>query len=244
SPGRAQVMDPQQRLAIEVVREALQDAGWERRPPDRARVGVYVGASASEYRDLVGARSRSLLMLDGAYGAAPGGGGAEAALGAMVRDLVPTRAFTLPGSLVNMIAASVSQTFDFGGPSFTVDAACASSLVAVHQAVRAIRGGECDVAVAGGVYLALSPDAMVGFSRIGAISRSGVCRPFDRRGDGFVLGEGVGVAVLRRASDARAAGDRIYAVIRGSACVNDGRAEGPMAPRMEGQLRVLEQAYA
>src|SRR4029077_15215708 len=100
-----------------------------------------------------------------------------------------------------------------------------------------------DAAVAGGVYLNLTPDNLVGFSRISAISKTDACRPFDAAADGFVLGEGVGVVYLKRLEDALRDGDRIYAVIRGAGINNDGRGEGPMTPRREGQLAALEKAY-
>ena len=133
--------------------------------------------------------------------------------------------------------------FDLGGPSFTLDAACRSALVAIHEATVHLRARQCDVALAGGVYLNLTPDNLVGFSRIGAISPSSACRPFDARADGFVMGEGVGVVVLKRYEDAVAAGDRVYAVIKGSGCNNDGRGEGPMTPRPEGQMEAMARAH-
>jgi len=142
-----------------------------------------------------------------------------------------------------MAAAAVSSAFDLGGASLVVDAACASALLALHEAVVHLRAGHCDLAIAGGVYLNLVPDNLVAFSRIGAVSPRGACRPFDRRADGFVLGEGAGVVVLKRLADAVAAGDGVYAVIRGIGCSNDGRAEGPMTPRLGGQVASLRRAY-
>src|SRR5207237_3186323 len=106
------------------------------------------------------------------------------------------------------------------------------------------RARQVDIAVAGGVYLPLLPDKLVCFSRIGAISRTGACRPFDAKADGFVMGEGVGAVILKRREDAERDGDRIYALIRGSACNNDGRSEGPMTPQQGGQLEALRLAYA
>jgi 8-amino-7-oxononanoate synthase len=113
----------------------------------------------------------------------------------------------------------------------------------VLAAVAHLRTGQCELARAGGVYLNLMPDILVGFSRIGALSRSGACRPFDRRADGFVLGEGAGLVVLKRLADAERDGDRVYAVIRGSACTNDGRSTGPMTPSRAGQAACLARAY-
>ena len=242
-PRRVQVTDPQQRLLLDVVRCALQDAGWERKPFPRRRAGVFVGASVSEYKEMHLTRLRALQMLDGQFGRKPDPAAARA-LEALVQDATPLRAFSMPGNLLNMIAATVAQQFDLGGPALSVDAACSSALVATHQAILNLRAGQIDVAVAGGVYLNLLPDNLVGFSRIGAISRSGECRPFDARADGFVMGEGVGAVILKRRQDAERDGDRIYALIRGSACNNDGRSEGPMTPQQGGQLEALRLAYA
>jgi 8-amino-7-oxononanoate synthase len=161
----------------------------------------------------------------------------------LVENVASTRAFSIPGNLLNMAAATVAQVYDFGGPAFSIDAACSSALVALHNAVTFLRTGQLDLAFAGGVYLNLLPDNLVGFSRIGAVSRSGTCKPFDAEADGFLMGEGVGVVLLKRRDDAERDGDRIYALIKGSACNNDGRGEGPMTPRQSGLLAVLEAAY-
>ncbi|RJQ81320.1 aminotransferase class I/II-fold pyridoxal phosphate-dependent enzyme [Amycolatopsis panacis] len=213
SPRRVQAMDPQHRLLLQTSREALQDAGWERKPFDRHGTGVFFGMSSSEYMEL-----------------SPD-----------VRTIQP---FTVPGGLLNMAAATVSQYFDLGGPSFTVDAACSSSLIALQEAVTHLRAGHCSAALVGGAYLALAPVGLVGFAKVGALSMAGVCRPFDRRADGFVLGEGIGTIVLRPLDEAVAAGDRVYAVVRGIGVSNDGTTDGPMTPRTEGQVLALERAYA
>lgn len=240
-PRRAEVTDPQHRLLIELTRVALQDAGLERRPFPRERTGVYVGASVSEYKDLLLSRIRARQFAGGEFGRVDAADADR--LTAAADAVTPMNAYTIPGTLLNMAASAVSSVFDLGGPSFVVDAACAAALAAVHEAVTHLRSGQCDLALAGGVYLNLVPDSLIGFSRIGAMSRTGVCRPFDRRADGFVLGEGAGVVVLKRLDDARRDGDRVYAVIRGSACTNDGRSTGPMTPRREGQTACLERAY-
>jgi len=241
-PRRVQVTDPQQRLLLDVVRCAFQDAGWERKGFPRRRTGVFVGASVSEYKELHLTRLRALQLLDGQFGRKPDAASARA-LEALVQDATPLRAFSMPGNLLNMIAATVAQQFDLGGPALSLDAACSSALVATHQALLALRAGQIDAAVAGGVYLNLLPDNLVSFSRIGAISRTGECRPFDARADGFVMGEGVGAVILKRRADAERDGDRIYALIRGSACNNDGRSEGPMTPQQRGQIEALRLAY-
>lgn len=242
APRRVEVTDPQHRLLIELTREALQDAGYERRPFAAEHTGVYFGLSVCEYKDLMVTRIRALQLGSGEFGRADG------ALGDLLvqatEAVAPIRAYTAAGTGLNMAAAAVSSVFDLRGPSFTIDAACSSSLVAVHEAVLHLRTRQCEVAIAGGAYLNFTPDHLVGFAKIGALSRSGVCRPFDETADGFVLGEGAGVVVLKRLDDALRDNDLIYAVLRGTACTNDGRAEGPMTPRPEGQLACLRAAYA
>lgn len=243
APRRLQVTDPQQRLLVETVRDALQDAGYDNRPFDRANTGVFVGASVSEYKDLLTGRLRAQSIADGVYGDTLSPDQTRA-LSSAVSDVASIRSFTITGSLLNMMAATVSQVFDLSGPSFTLDAACSSALVAIHEAVLHLRTHQCHVALAGGVYLNLTPDNLIGFSRVMAISPSGACRPFDARADGFIMGEGIGVVVLKRLADARRDGDRVYAVIRGSGCNNDGRSQGPMTPRPEGQVEAMRRAHA
>ena len=220
APRRLEVTDPQHRLMIVLTDNALHDTGLTALP--NRRTDVYIGASAAEYRDLLTTRLRARQMAAGEFGMPLD---ADAALAA-VAGIAPPRSYTMPGTLLNMAAATVSSAFDFGGASLVVDAACASALVAVHEAVIHLRAGQCDLAIAGGVYLNLVPDNLVAFSRIGAVSPRGVCRPFDRRADGFVLGEGAGVVVLRRLDDAIAAGDGVYAVIRGAAARMTGGQKG------------------
>ncbi|MFZ5445149.1 MAG: aminotransferase class I/II-fold pyridoxal phosphate-dependent enzyme [Myxococcota bacterium] len=242
APRRVQVMDPQHRLCIEATRQALQDAGLDHKGFDKQRTGVFIGASVSEYKDLMTARHRAQQAINGEFGDALLPHEAEP-LKAAVADVAPARAFTIAGSLLNMIACSVAQTFDLNGPAMSIDAACSSALVAIHEAVVNLRARQVNVALAGGVYLNLNPDNLIGFSRIGAISPSGACRPFDAKADGFVMGEGVGMVVLKRLDDALRDGDRVYAVLRGSGCNNDGRGEGPMTPRPEGQRDAMWRAH-
>ncbi|WP_158690542.1 type I polyketide synthase [Streptomyces sp. 142MFCol3.1] len=277
-PARVEAMDPQHRLMLDVTREALDDAGWGRGGFDKDDTGVFVGMSASDYKDLLSARIRALTLAEGPPGLPPDGPGygarggaalssdatsagdaytAEArrararasdaraadALRQWARQLCEIRAFTLPGSLLNMAPATISRQFGLGGPSFAVDAACSGSLIALETAVSHLRRNTCRIAVVGGVYISLTPDGLIGFSQLGALSATGVCRPFDRRADGFVLGEGAASAVLRPLADALAAGDRIYAVIKGIGSANDGACPGPLAPTSEGQLRAMRRAY-
>jgi 8-amino-7-oxononanoate synthase len=241
-PRRVEVMDPQQRITLEAAANALLDAGYGpgQRPLNRRKVGTCIGLSCTEYRSLMGSRVVAGMMAAGDLG-----DGVEdaTAFGAAVSRVATSRPFSAAGALGNMTAACVAQELDLGGPAITVDAACASALVAVDDAVRWLRDGNVDYAIAGGTYLNLIPENLIAFSRIGAISAKGRCRPFDAQADGFVQGEGVGVVLLKRVEDAIRDGDRIYAVIRGSATNNDGRGDGPMSPRQTGQEEVIAMAW-
>jgi len=183
APRRIQVTDPQHRLLLDCVSSALQDAGYERRPFERTRAGVFIGASVSEHKEFLLSRIRAVQLFDGAFGRALSGPEADNLRDALIEHVVPMRAFSMPGNLLNMAAAIVAQTWDLGGPALSVDAACSSALVATQQAIVNLRGGQIDLAIAGGVYLNLLPDNLVCFSRIGALSRRGECRPFDAGAD-------------------------------------------------------------
>jgi 8-amino-7-oxononanoate synthase len=239
-PRRVEVMDPQQRLAIELAVQSLEDAAMPAAQAPR-RTGVFMGVTATEYRTLLASRMAAGLMASGQLGRTPAD---PAQLAAAVERVAPPRPFTASGALGNMVAAAVAQELDFHGPAFTIDAACASSLVAIGEAVQHLRAGSIDAALAGGAYVCVTPEHHIAFSRIGAMSPSGRCLPFDHRADGFVQGDGVGVVVLKRLADALRAGDRIYAVIHGVASNNDGRGDGPMAPLASGQAAVIRAAWA
>ncbi|WP_405486370.1 type I polyketide synthase [Streptomyces sp. NBC_00096] len=246
-PARARAMDPQHRLMLDVSREALEDAGMGRGDFDREHTGVFFGLSVSDYKDLMTAPLRVIAEADESYAAGESDAADDRsgldAVKERARELGTVDSFTLPGSLLNMAAGSVSRQFDLGGPSFAVDAACSGSLVALDQAMAHLRQGTCRIAIVGGVYLNLTPDSLVGFSRLRALSAAGVCRPFDEEADGFVLGEGAGAVVLRPLEDALTDGDRVYAVIKGIGSANDGASPGPLVPTAEGQLRAMLRAY-
>jgi 3-oxoacyl-(acyl-carrier-protein) synthase/malonyl CoA-acyl carrier protein transacylase len=151
---------------------------------------------------------------------------------------------TAIGLVPNIIASRIANRLDFQGPAYTVDAACASALVAVDHGIRELRGGRCDLVIAGGVHVVDDLSFWNVFSRLGAISRSQQIRPFDRRADGLLIGEGIGLVVLKRMSDAVRDADRAYAVIRGAGVASDGREATVMLPRVEGQLLALERAWS
>ncbi len=239
-PRRVEVMDPQQRLSLEVCLQAIEDAG--RAPSDLPRkTGVFIGLTAYEYKAYLTSRGIAAMMAAGHFGQPADD---PAAFARAVERVLPPRPFTATGALGNMSASIVTQELDLHGPAYTVDAACASALVAVDAAVAQLRAGTIDAALAGGAYTCLMPDHYLVFSRIGAMSPSGRCLPFDARADGFVQGDGAGAVLLKRLDDALRDGDRIYAVIHGAATNNDGRGEGPMAPRAAGQAAVVRDAWA
>lgn len=238
-PRRIEVMDPQQRMAIMVALETLEDGGYSRESIAN-RCGVYMGVTAMEYRTLMLSRTVAMLMASGALGEAPTD---PDAILAAVERVVPARPFSAPGVLSNMVACSVAQELKLRGPAYSVDAACSSAMIALHDAVSQLRTGSIDAALAGGVYLSLTPEHHIAFSRIGAMSRQGLCLPFDARADGFVQGDGCGMVLLKRLEDAERDGDRVYAVIRGVAVNNDAGDAGPMAPVKESQAEVIREAW-
>ncbi|MER5705089.1 amino acid adenylation domain-containing protein [Micromonospora sp. NPDC002296] len=213
SPREAELMDPQQRLALEAVWTALEDAGL--RPSDLAgsRVGVFLGVSNVEYAQVQrdGGRHHE----------------GHAATGA-AQSIVPNR---------------VSYFFDFRGPSVALDTACSSSLTAVAQAVAALRTGACDLAIAGGVNLLLSPEVYLAMADGHVLSEDGRCKTFDSSADGYVRGEGVGVVVLRDRAEAERAGDVIHAVIRGIAINHGGLSSSLTAPNPDAQAALMAEAY-
>ncbi|GGL79711.1 hypothetical protein GCM10010129_24230 [Streptomyces fumigatiscleroticus] len=238
-PRRARAMDPQHRLLIDLAREAIQDAGWEAEGFDREETSVITALTESGYREISTLRIRMRQLAGGEFGArADAPGWPEA-----VRAVDGLHGTSVAGLLLNMGPNTISSVFDLHGESYALDSACSGGLMAVANAVFALRAGRSRIALAGGAQLHLTPDLLVGLCRIGAISRSGRCLPFGAQADGFVLGEGAGVLVLRPLPDALAAGDRVYAVIRGVGTANDGTVQGGMHPRAAGQLRALRRAY-
>jgi 8-amino-7-oxononanoate synthase len=238
-PRRARALDPQHRLLVDLAREAIQDAGWESTGFDRENTSVIVGLGESGYRELSTINLRLRQIARGEFGTASSDPGWTAA-GAAVEGLHGT---ALSGLLMNMGPSSISSTLGLHGESYAIESACSGGLAAVANAVFALRTGRCKIALAGAAQLILVPDLLIGLCRIGALSPSGTCRPFDARADGFVLGEGAGILVLRPLADAKADGDRIYAVIRGVGLSNDGLVEGGMTPQAEGQMLALRRAY-
>lgn len=214
SPLEAANMDPQQRMILQLTWEALEDAHIPANQLRGKQVGVFMGNTNNDYGMLISA------------------------------DPAEAHPYALTGNSSSIIANRVSYAFDFRGPSVAMDTACSSSLVAIHQAVRSLRDGESDVAVAGGVNLLCSPFATVAFSELGVLSPTGGIRAFSDDADGIVRSDGAGVVVLKRLEDARRDGDDVLAVIKGSAVNSDGRSNGLTAPNPDAQVDVLRSAYA
>ncbi len=214
APVEAASMDPQQRLVLELAWHALEDSGHAPASLAGTAAGVYLGISNSDY-------GRALF-------AHP--------------ELIDP--YFSPGTASSVAAGRVSYVLGLHGPAISVDTACSSSLVSLHLAVQGLRQGECDLALAGGVNLILTPELNVNFSKAGMMSRDGRCRTFDADGAGYVRGEGGGMVVLRRLRDAVADGDRILAVVRGSAVNQDGRSNGLTAPNGPSQEAVVRAALA
>ncbi|WP_158852080.1 type I polyketide synthase [Saccharothrix deserti] len=214
SAEEAAAMDPQQRLLLTTAWRALEDAGIPADSVAGTKVGVFVGISTNDYRQL------------------------------MVRDHVEPGAYTGTGTSASIAAGRISYFLDLTGPSVAIDTACSSSLVAVHNACESLRRGECDTAIVGGVNVLLDPDLMVALSQAGMMSPSGRCKTFDADADGYVRGEGCGVVVLKRLSDADRDGDRVRALVVGTAVNQDGHSNTLTAPNSLAQQAVMRQALA
>ncbi|WP_428042707.1 beta-ketoacyl synthase N-terminal-like domain-containing protein, partial [Candidatus Avelusimicrobium fimicolum] len=250
-PQIAKQMDTVQHLAIETTRMALEDAGYDKKAYDHNRTAVIIGNSmggmknemsntrlnrpflyeilknTSSFKSLAPADAQK--MLD--------------EMDAGVREkFSPINEDSMPGELANVIPGRVANVFDLHGTNFAVDAACATSLAAIDQAVNGLRMGNFDMAIAGGVDQMMSPSAYIKFCKIGALSEDG-SYPFDARANGFVMAEGAGMVILKRLSDAVKDGDRVYAVIRAVGASSDGKGKGITAPNPKGQKLAVEKAF-
>ncbi|MFI9383440.1 type I polyketide synthase [Kutzneria sp. NPDC052558] len=212
SAREARAMDPQARLMLEIAWEALERAGISPRGLEGRPVGVFTGLCHVDY----------LLRMAGRYD-----------------EIEP---YTSSGTAHSTAAGRISYLLGLRGPSVAIDAACASSLVAVHLACQSLNSDECDIALAGGANVLVTPDASLSYSQWGMLSSTGRCRPFDAAADGYVRGEGAGMVVLRRLDDALRDGDPVLAVIKGTAVNQDGRSRGLTTPSAEAQRILLRTA--
>ena len=247
-PAAIDGAEPDHFMALQTAHDALQDARVKNLEEVKHRTAVIIGrgtyinrgnAAALQQSVIVESVIRILRQLH------PEHTGEELALikKELQKTAPPFHADTAPGLVPNIITGRICNRLDLMGPNYLIDAACASSLVAVEMACRELRNGECDLALAGGVHTNTSPVLMMIFSNLGALSRKGEMRPFDEGADGTLLGEGVGMMVLKRLADAEQAGDRIYAVLKGIGIASDGKAIGVLAPRVEGEETALRRAY-
>lgn len=236
-PNSLSSIDPMQLLALKAARAALQDAGYLERPFERSRTSVILGASGGT-GDLGAAYLlRSSLPLVFGSAASDVISNADGVLPEWTED-------SFAGLLLNVAAGRIANRFDFGGLNYVVDAACASSLTAVHLAVKELETYNTDMVIAGGVDTVQNPFGYLCFSKTQALSPTGQPRTFDASADGIAISEGIVMLVLKRLADAERDGDRIYAVIQGIGGSSDGKAKGLTAPRPEGQILALQRAYA
>lgn len=213
SPRETLKTDPQQRLAAEVSWEALENAAIDPKDLAGSQTGVFLGITNNDYARIV--ERGGFEFID---------------------------AYHLTGNCLNFAAGRIAYLFGFQGPALAVDTACSSSGVSVHLGCQSLRNRECNVALAGGVNLILSPEISITSSKARTLSPDGRCKTFDANANGYVRGEGCGMVVLKRLSDALADGDRIYAVIRGSAVNQDGASSGITVPNKAAQSEVIRQA--
>jgi acyl transferase domain-containing protein len=215
SPREAACLDPQQRLLLEVAWEAMEDAGIAPERLTGSPTGVFVGAFTLDYKVIQ--------------------------FSAGNRELIDAN--TAAGSMMTMVSNRLSYVFDLRGPSMSIDTACSSSLVATHLACQSLWRGECTLALAGGVNVMTTPEYTIAESKGGFLAPDGRCKAFDARANGYARGEGAGIVVLKPLSQAVADGDRIYALIRGTAVNQDGRTNGITVPNGEAQKALMRAAY-
>ncbi|MFF8386957.1 beta-ketoacyl synthase N-terminal-like domain-containing protein [Streptomyces kanasensis] len=240
--------EPDQLIALHVAAAALADAGGTDRLPDRDRVGIVLGRGGYLTPGLVrlDQRVRTAHQLVRTLSELVPGLDAERldrVREAFTARLGPDRPEDAIGLVPNLAASRVANRLDLRGPAYTVDAACASSLLAVDQAVAALASGRCDLMLAGGVHHCHDITLWSVFSQLRALSPSERIRPFHRGADGLLIGEGTGVVVLKRLADAQRDGDRVYAVIRGTGVSSDGRTSGLVNPDPAGQARAVRAAW-
>ncbi|KVP12485.1 hypothetical protein WJ84_21725 [Burkholderia ubonensis] len=216
TPREAQALDPQQRLLLELVHEAFEQAGIDPDTQAGRDVGVFLGAYTHDYEALT-LRERALGEIDAWFGS---------------------------GTALSTAAGRLAYCFDFRGPTMTIDTACSSSSSAIFSACRSLLDGGAAMAVAASVNMMVGPSLSVAYGRAGMLSPDGLCKTFDASADGYVRGEGGVVLLLKRLADALADGDRVHAVIKSAALMQDGRTNGLTAPNGQAQVDVIRRALA
>lgn len=247
-PSSVDGSEPDQFLALQAARDALADAGYLD-GHDHSKTGIVLGHSTYLHRGNANVVQHGVVvdqfvsLLREILPDAP-----DAALdrlrAALVKGLPGFNADTAPGLVPNVMTGRIANKLDLRGPNYLIDAACASSLLALQTGIEELRSGRSDLMLAGGVNASLPAEVYMVFTQLGALSRRAKVRPFDADSDGTLLGEGLGVAVLKRLDDAIAAGDRIYAVLKAVGQASDGRGTGLLAPRLEGEILAIRRALA
>jgi len=213
SPKEASEMSPEQKMCMELTWEALAHAKMKASKLIGSKTGVFIGNVWNDFANL------------------------------RIKKHAPINQHSAVGQSANIIANRISYAYGFQGPSLVIDSACSSSLYAVHLACQALRDGDCELAIAGGVNIMLDPDTYIYMSKFGGLSPTGKCHTFDEKADGYVRGEGAGMIVLKSLENALKDGNHIHAVIRGSAVNNDGASNSLTAPNLLAQRDVLKLAY-
>ncbi|SYX83881.1 trans AT polyketide synthase of type I involved in bacillaene synthesis (fragment) [Paenibacillus alvei] len=213
SPREAELMDPRQRIYLETVWKVIEDAGYKASELSGSKTGLFVGVGSSDYYDLLS------------------------------QNDVEIQAHTPTGVFPSILCNRISYLLHFHGPSEPVDTACSASLVAVHRAVEAIRSGDCELAIAGGVNVIASPNLYIALSKAGMLSKDGRCRTFDQRANGYVRSEGSGAVLLKPLRKAQEDGDHIYAVIRATSVNHGGHANSLTTPNPNAQASLIADAW-
>ncbi|HUJ78997.1 MAG TPA: beta-ketoacyl synthase N-terminal-like domain-containing protein [Nitrospiria bacterium] len=247
-PNAVDGSEPDQFLALRIAHEALVDAGYAEGRVDRTRIEVILGRGTYINRGITNGVQhgviidQTLRLLKELHPEHTDEELAELKR-RMKADLPPFNANVVPGLVPNIITGRVMNRLDFMGTNYLIDAACASSLIAIDHGLRDLESGRCDLAVVGGVHASLSPPIVMVFCQLNALSRKSQLRPFGKEPDGTLLGEGLGMIVLKRLADAERDGDRIYALVKGVGTASDGRALGLLTPRVDGEELSLRRAY-
>jgi len=213
SPREAELMDPQQRLTMSHIWKAIEDAGYGPLSLSETNTGIFVGTMSSGYSTLISQGNAAI------------------------------ESYTSTGIVSSVGPNRMSYFLNFHGPSEPVETACSSSLVAIHRAVSAIESGQCDMAVAGGVNIIVTPEFQISLNKAGMLCEDGRCKTFSDQANGYVRGEGVGMVFLKRLKEAEADGDHIYGIIRATAENHGGRANSLTAPNPKAQAQVIKSAY-
>jgi acyl transferase domain-containing protein len=247
-PGAVEGADPEPFMALRLAQEAIADAGYIERSFDRERTGVIIGKGNSIDRGKFTC-AQHVIVVDQVLRIIKhiNPDISQASLQRIKKELKaslpPYNTDNCPWLVSNLVSGGIANRLDLKGPNFTVDAACASSVIALNMGMRELLNHTCDMVLIGGSQLSTTPAVFQIFCQLGALSRSGRIRPFDKDADGTLLAEGIGMVVIKRLEDARRDGDRIYALIKSIGIASDGRGASILAPRVEGEFLAINRAY-